>query len=141
MPETTRRPIMTAIELAAHHTGAHGRDYTVSCDGEDDMEQAAKEGWKIIASWGRDGWNLGDWPYVVISARVTDGQFEMQQVVEGDHDQYRFGSYADLEAAIDYLFLWYAAGQHWAPLGYEDRAALDAGKLAVDEKYRGSCTI
>jgi hypothetical protein len=141
MTETTRRPIMTAAELAGHHTIAHGRDYTVSCDGEEDMEQAEKQGWTLISSWGRDGWNLGDWPYIAISTRISAGRFELQQVVEGDYDLYQFGSYADLEAAIDYLFLWYAAGSRWAPLNPSDRAALNAGELTVDEKFRGPCTI
>ena len=98
------------------------------------------------ASWGRDGWNLGDWPYVMIYVRETsgrfephhpDGRFELMQIVEGDRTVYRFLTAADRDAATDYLFLWYAAGARWAPLGYEDRLRLDAGELTVDEKFRG----
>lgn len=64
------RPIMNAAELAQARTGAHGRDYSRSDDGYSDMEVAATEGWRAIAGWGRDGWDLGDWPYVVISVRT-----------------------------------------------------------------------
>jgi hypothetical protein len=49
----------------------------------------------------------------------------MQQIVEGDHTLYRFSSEEDRNAAIDYLFLWYAAEKSWAPLEYEDREKLD----------------
>lgn len=66
------RPIFTAAELDAHRVDQHGRDYRVSDDGYSDMEAAAKEGWRPIAGWGADGWDLGDWPYVVISVRLAD---------------------------------------------------------------------
>ena len=45
----------------------------------------------------------------------------------------------DQHAAIDYLFLWYAADQRWAPLNYDQREALNAGTLTFDEKWRGPC--
>jgi hypothetical protein len=128
---------MTATELAEHKAGAHGRDYRLSDDGYGDMEVAEKRGWRSLASWGRDGWNLGDWPYVMIYTREAGGAFELQQVVEGDHDLYRFQTPEDRDAAIDYLFLWYAAGQNWAPLSYEDRTALDAGQYEAEDKFRG----
>jgi hypothetical protein len=61
----------------------------------------------------------------------------MQQIVKGDHPLYRFSSEEDRNAAVDYLFLWYAAEKCWAPLEYEDREKLDRGELEVDEKFRG----
>jgi hypothetical protein len=143
---TAVRPVMTRDELAAHRVAAHGRDYSRSDDGYGDVEVAESEGWKVIAGWGADGWDLGSWPYVAISVRdraetpelrLRGAKYELQQVVEGDHDLYRFDSEEDRTAAIDYLFLWYAAGEDWAPLTYEDRARLDVGKLDVDPKFRG----
>lgn len=141
------RPIMTAAELAEHRVGAHGRDYTRSDDGYGDMSEARGEGWRVISGWGRDGWDLGDWPYVSIMIRdraetpelqLRGSRFEMQTICEGDHDVYRFDHEEDRTAALDYLFLWYAAGEDWAPLTYEDRARLDAGELGdVDPKFRG----
>lgn len=130
---------MTREELASHRNFSHGRDWTVSGDGYDDMEQAGKRRWHAEANWGRDGWNLGSWPYVAIYLRDTGDAYELQQIVEGDHDVYVFDSAQDRERAVDYLFLWYAAGQSWAPLGYEDRDALDRGELTVDAKWRGPC--
>jgi hypothetical protein len=144
------RPLMTAAELATHKVEEHGRDYSLSCDGYGDMEVAEKRGWRAVPSWGRDGWDLGNWPYVVIYLRevnpgdMVDGKlrrvYELLQVVEGDHTFYTFDSEADRAAAVDYLFLWYAAGngQHWAPISPEQRSLLDTGyPLAIGDKWRG----
>jgi hypothetical protein len=71
------RPIMTAAELDSHRVDAHGRDYSRSDDGYSDMEVAAGEGWHAIAGWGRDGYDLGDWPYVVVSVRSLPAKVEV----------------------------------------------------------------
>lgn len=150
------RPIMTRAELAKHQIDAHGRDYSRSDDGYDDMELAISEGWSAISGWGRDGWDLGDWPYVVISVRnvgVTDivkdnerctsaSRYQMRQTVEGDTTVYDFASKADRDAAIDCLFVWYGFGQDydsWAIEGLtsDKREALDAGTLRVPAQFRG----
>jgi hypothetical protein len=137
MTYTPTRPIMGRDELRAHHTGRNGRDYRLSDDGYGDIDVAERVGWRSRASWGADGWNLGNWPYVSIQTAEREGRFLIQQICEGDHDRYSFDTEADRDAALDYLFLWYAAGEDWAPLGYEDREALDKGGFEVDPKFRG----
>ena len=159
------RPLMTATELAEHQAEQRGRDYRESDDGYSDMEAEQRRGWRAIANWGADGWNLGAWPYVMIYTRDTAscqscganladgsgdgtgghwqnctapaGRFALMQIVEGDRTAYAFTSEADRDAALDFLFLWYAAGQRWAPLAEGDRAKLDAGELTVDAMFRG----
>lgn len=132
------RPLMSAAELATHQVTAYGRNYAESDDGYGDMAVEEDRGWHSCAGWGRDGWDLGSWPYVVIYRRkLPDGKFGVMQICEGDRTVYAFTSEADRDAAIDYLFLWYAAGEDWAPLRYDQRAELDEGELAVDEKFRG----
>lgn len=156
------RPIMTRAELASHEVGQHGRDYSRSDDGWDDMEVAAEDGWHAVSGWGRDGYDLGDWPYVVISVRDTATaspgtsydraqRYQMRQTVEGDTTVYAFRTPEDRAAAIDYLFIWYGIGreyEEWAVLGvpstydaqaggYHARHALDAGTLRVPEQLRG----
>lgn len=137
---------MTAAELAEHRTASHGRDLSRSDDGYDDMYLAHAEGWQPLATWGRDGWNLGNWPYVAIYVRdraetpelqLRGAKHELMQITEGDHTLYRFDHAKDRNAAIDYLFLWYSADKSWAPLTYEQRAQLDTGELSVDGKFRG----
>jgi hypothetical protein len=146
MTYTITRPLMNATELSEHEVTQYGRDYRFSDDGYSDMAFEEKRGWHAIAGWGRDGWDLGNWPYVMIYRReagdhgslfVPGRRFELMQICEGDRTAYAFETKADRDAAIDYLFLWYAAGEDWAPLSYEDRARLDAGELTVDEKFRG----
>ena len=135
---TPTRPVMGRSELIAHRARTYGRDYVVSCDGYDDMELAQSQGWKTHASWGRDGWDLGQWPYVTIHLRTTGGRYEVLTITEGDHEVYAFTSEADQHAAVDYLFLWYAAYQEWCPVrGEQGREALDSGAVDVDAKYRG----
>lgn len=153
------RAIMTAGELRRHRVTSHGRDYSKSDDGYSDMEVAAAEDWHAVSGWGRDGWDLGDWPYVVISVRnraasstrcgecgtirsADTGGYEMRQTVEGDTDVYRFSSVEDRNAAIDYLFVWYGLGKEldeWTVEGLtpDKRDALDAGTLRVPEQFRG----
>jgi len=140
------RPIMTAAELNQHKATEYGRNYSESCDGYEDMEAEGKRGWRAVSSWGRDGWDLGAWPYVVIYTRTASGRFEphdaagrheLMQIVEGDRTVYRFITEDDLSAAIDYLFLWYAADHDWAPLTYDQRDALNVGALTFDAKWRG----
>ncbi len=154
--QTQQRSVMAREELQRHHVGRHGRDYSRSDDGYDDMEVNAAEGWIAVSGWGRDGWDLGDWPFVAISVRNAragnpERLYQLLSVVEGDHDLYAFASQEDRSAAIDYLFIWYGIGRRyddWEKLGmnevWEDgvlvrdtRALLDAGDLAVPAELRG----
>ena len=135
---TPTRPIMGAAELAAAHLGRHGRDYVASDDGNDDMYLATRSGWRLLAGWGADGWDLGNWPFtsIQIKERPEAPRFLLQSICEGDHDQYAFDTDGDRDAAIDYLFLWYAAENDWSP-SYHQREKLDQGGFEVDPKFRG----
>lgn len=141
----SRRPIMSNAELRGHEISAEPRNYLLSCDGYGDMELAEKRGWTTISGWGRDGWDLGRHPYVSFQVRTVsvgprtpqDRRYQVQQIVEGDHTVYQFGTEADRDAAIDYLFVWYALDERWSPWKWGDREALDAGQLAIEDKYRG----
>lgn len=140
------RPIMTRDELATHHVRDYGRNYAESDDGYSDMAAEEKRGWRAQASWGQDGWNLGDWPYLVLYVREASGRFEphdeagrweLLSICEGDRSLYRFVTQRDRFAALDYLFLWYSAGEEWSPITRENRAALDAGTLRIEDRFRG----
>lgn len=153
------RPIMTRAELATHEVRQHGRDYRLSDDGYGDMDVAARQGWTAISGWGLDGWDLGDWPLVVVSVRdvprsskrcgecgtitcADTGGYEMRQTIEGDTTAYRFATPEDRNAAIDYLFVWYGLRRgydDWTVKGLTEdkRDGLDAGALRVPERFRG----
>jgi hypothetical protein len=132
---------MTRDELAAHKATSYGRDDR-SDDGFDDMEINERRKWATLSGWGQDGWDIGEWPYVVISHRTKDDKYQLLQVCEGDHEVYTFDTEADRDAATDYLFIWYALGKDYSGwdaegLTHDEREALDAGTLAVPDKYRG----
>jgi len=40
-------------------------------DGYDYMDTLRAHGWRELSCWGRDGWDLGDWPYVIIAVHVS----------------------------------------------------------------------
>ena len=56
--------------------------------GYDWMEEIEAEGWAVIPNWGIDGWDLGQWPYVMVAGmRTADEQdqlFAMATYCEGD---------------------------------------------------------
>ena len=39
--------------------------------GYDWQEEIEEEGWAVIPNWGVDGWDLGEWPYVMIAGIRT----------------------------------------------------------------------
>lgn len=103
------------------------------------MLLASRSGWRLLSCWGADGWDLGAWPYVSfqLAERPEPPRFLLQQIVEGDHDRYAFETDGDRDAALDYLFLWHSAGKDWSPLTYEQRSALDEGRIEVEPRFRG----
>jgi hypothetical protein len=40
-------------------------------DGYDWMDRVHRSRWAPIPSWGRDGWDLGDWPLVIVATTVV----------------------------------------------------------------------
>jgi hypothetical protein len=77
-------------------------------DGYDRIELAGRRGWHAVPSWGRDGWDLGSWPLVVIFHRRSDVGYELAYNVEGDITVYRYATRELLDTATDYLAFW-----HW----------------------------
>lgn len=80
----------------------------------------ARKDWRPVPSWGLDGWDLGGWPYVVISHRepevTTLGEFfELLYDVEGDSQVYRYPSREMRDRATDILafFHWKAHSESW----------------------------
>lgn len=122
------RPIMTRAELAGFQVDSHGRDYSRSDDGYDDMDVAESEGWKAVSGWGRDGWDLGDWPYVVVSTRDVPAVVETWETTRpggrGTGTRHVIPR-ADLRGALDWAL---AVGTRWeivAHGGYEMRQTVE----------------
>lgn len=79
-----------------------------SLDGYEWMDRLP-EGWHAYASWGRDGWDLGDWPYsiVVLYDNPQAQAFAHGVYTEGDIEVTRHASEAELHGAVNAIALWY----------------------------------
>ena len=90
---------MTATDTLAERLKAAGR---IAADG---MEWAAgvdeHTPLRAVPSWGRDGWDLGRWPLVVVALGEVDGSHVLAVYVEGDVYVSTFEAEPDLVAAVD----------------------------------------
>jgi hypothetical protein len=67
-------------------------------EGYERMEFAPRLGWAAISSWGLNGWDLGNWPYVVVYHR---GEVELAVDVEGDIDIEKFPTREERDRRTD----------------------------------------
>jgi len=74
----TAESIPAAVVLGDYHMN----------DGWDWMDLIGQHGWAAVNVWGCDGWDVGQWPYVIVAAtRATDNTGELFGVAtycEGD---------------------------------------------------------
>lgn len=85
-------------------------------DGYEMIDVVATGGWRARGDWGRDGWNLGQWPYVIVFTRQTAADaFQLAYYVEGDVTLYEYPSAELRDAAIDAIafFHWSSNGEAW----------------------------
>ena len=83
-------------------------------DGYDFMEATSKSGLEPVPSWGRDGWDLLDWPIYVAAIGKVDGEHVLLTYCEGDLSLKTFASSEELHAGVDELAIW-----HWRQRGEE----------------------
>ena len=119
-------------------------------DGYDVMDEVRKGQWRSIANWGESGWDLGNWPYVVIYWResvttrqgpVADAQriskaYEMTYYVEGDLTTYRYDTAEERSTATDGLALFH---WNWSSEREPDVEAYETVE-ELPAEYRGPCT-
>jgi hypothetical protein len=72
-------------------------------DGYDWMAEALPPGWHAEPIWGRDGWDLGTWPLVIVALYIDDDQknYAVATYVEGDVDVKRYKSRGALCVAVN----------------------------------------
>lgn len=104
---------MTAPEPKSVVTG--GRDLIGNSWADDGYEwigAAESEGWRAISAWGSNGWDLGDWPYMVYAFR---GDLEVASYCEGDVRIETYESAHDRELAVDAaaMFYWKSRDEPW----------------------------
>jgi hypothetical protein len=76
------------------------------------MAYGRRLGWQPVPVWGRNGWDLGGWPLVVVYHR---GELELAVDVEGDIDIYEFATRQERDRKTDEIafFYWEAHDQPW----------------------------
>ncbi|WP_353748065.1 MULTISPECIES: hypothetical protein [unclassified Paenarthrobacter] len=115
------------------------RDYHMN-DGYDWMELIGEHGWGVIPSWGCDGWDLGQWPYVMVAGTRTADDignlFGMATYCEGDVRTYWFRTKARWFGAIsEQAFFHWKNGQAQGPDDLPEAAA------EMPSRYRIPCDL
>nr|WP_015061952.1 hypothetical protein [Arthrobacter sp. J3.40]AFK89329.1 hypothetical protein [Arthrobacter sp. J3.40] len=103
------------------------RDYHEN-GGYDWMELIEAEGWAVLGVWGCDGWDLGQWPYVMTAVtRTADtigGLFGIASYCEGDvKTTYYRSQRAQWEAITEHAFFSWKNGQAHGPDNLPEAAA------------------
>jgi hypothetical protein len=88
--------------------------------GYDIIGPAEKRKWNVIASWGRDGYDLGSWPLVIVFVHSTVESFDVIEYVEGDVCMYSCPTAEIRQSIIDEIAFFHRkqAEESWVA-GYE----------------------
>jgi hypothetical protein len=96
--------------------------------GYDWMDLISQHGWSVQASWGSEGWDLGQWPYVMIATtRVADeigNLFGVASYCEGDVTCTYYRARArSWEAITEHAHYWWKLGTTHGPADLPEAAA------------------
>jgi len=102
-------------------------DYHMN-DGYDWMGIISEDGWAVIPSWGCDGWDLGQWPYVMVAgirtADAVGNLFGMATYCEGDVTTTFYRTQARFfDAVSEQAFYHWKNGQAQGPADLPEAAA------------------
>lgn len=125
---------------ASYRTGRHTVEVTFPALPSEEIARggdgydwiSAVTGWSVIALWGTDGYDLGQWPYQALAicppwlTTGTQQAYGMATYCEGDVEVTAHPTYLELEEAIGRYAhgVWKLAenGPHDVPDRYEDLA-------------------
>jgi len=109
-------------------------------DGYDFFGVGHNNGWKTVYRWGADGWDIGEWPYVVYLTRKLTwpgmSGYQLASYHEGDIEIRTFDTSEEREAVLDEAALCYWKHDPQS-CGLENEiAAIQAGG-PIPEKLKG----
>lgn len=127
MTETTTTEVVTA-DTGETIPGAPVLGDFHFGDGYDWIDAIAEDGWTAIPNWGSEGWDLGQWPYVVVAAiRTADrigNLFGVATYCEGDvTTRYFRTKRAQWDAITEQAFFSWKNGQAAGPADLPAAAA------------------
>lgn len=79
-------------------------------DGWDWMDELGPTPWVPVPLWGLDGWDLGEWPYVIVcicSPGSGTQAFGVATYVEGDLERQAYATRAEMIARVDEIAAFY----------------------------------
>jgi hypothetical protein len=88
-------------------------------DGGDWMNDL-RHGRRAVPAWGRDGWDLAEWPYAVVAHCDCDGLYGLATYQEGDVEVQSFVSRAERDAHTDRIAAGYWRANGRGPRGLPD---------------------
>lgn len=139
MTTTETAALYMTRERLASFAGRASFEY-VGDDAYDRSEVRTRQGWKLLSAWGEDGWDLGNWPYLMFYVRKEpNGSYSLASDAEGDWSTWTFESHAELTQALTYLAVWDWLGDpQWHgltdDLEHVTRESLDAGTARLPER-------
>ena len=127
MNAVTKRTVTTVDTGETVHDVPVLVDYHMN-DGYDWMDVISEHGWAVIPSWGCDGWDLGQWPYVMVavtrSADSIGNLFGIATYCEGDVTCTYYRTKARLwDAITEQAFSSWKNGQAQGPADLPEAAA------------------
>lgn len=76
--------------------------------GYDVIEALEMKGWQPISGWARDGYDLGNWPLVIVFHKNRPDAYSVVEYVEGDVTMYTCPTKELREQITDEIAFW-----HW----------------------------
>jgi hypothetical protein len=92
---------------------------------------ALTDGWRPVAAWGREGWDLGAWPVVIVAHHDGRRLYSVGTYAEGDLDVQAFPTRAERDATTDHI-----AATWWRTFN-NGPADLPATDTDLADHYRG----
>ncbi|MET3165268.1 UNVERIFIED_ORG: hypothetical protein ABIB19_003702 [Arthrobacter sp. UYEF10] len=116
--QDTNEVIPAAVVLGDYHLN----------DGYDWMDLIGEHGWAAVPGWGSEGWDLGQWPYVIVAATAaTDNTGKLYGVAtycEGDVTCTYYRTQArQWDAITEHAFFSWKHGQAHGPADLPEAAA------------------
>ena len=107
------------VTVLRHHRENFGYDW---------MELISGHDWTVLGGWGCDGWDLGQWPYVMLAVTLTADErgplFGVATYIEGDVTcEYYRTQARQWDAITEHAFGWWKGGMADGPADLPEAAA------------------
>jgi len=108
--------------------------------GYDWMDLISEHDWTALGNWGSDGWDLGQWPYIILATTQTADEkgplFGVATYTEGDVTcEYYRTQARQWDAITEHAYQWWKNG------GADGPADLPEAAAELPSRYRQPCGL